>query len=301
MDSAIDKVTGKIIEAEQLWLIENVDKERYICRGCGVKALPAAYHPENVVRPYFRSTHKAGCDVTGEAKLIARGRKEKLGANLTGFPAPYPSKLVLVDERLVINGRLNGEQSSTPKTSSGPRNDGGGTPDVQRKRSAGTIRPISRAFINYPYDRYLDLSVPGIEATTYSQVFKKLKWDELIRYTDKKIFYAAIRWNPPVKTDDFLEVSLDGGERDGKKLLKPYRVRVAWNDWSKSKRTYVSNELEAARKEAIVEAEKKTKQKGYLFFIGEQDLEDSTLFHVTDHRLICCLVDEIIWPAFSKS
>lgn len=76
---------------------------------------------------------------------------------------------------------------------------------------------------------------------------------------------------------------------------------MAWGDWSKSKRTYVSNELEAARKEAIVEAEKKTKQKGCFFFIGEQDLEDSTLFHVTDHRLICCLVDEIIWRAFSKS
>lgn len=297
MESAIDGVTGEIIDAEQLWLIENVDKERYRCRGCGAKAIPASFQPENVVRPHFRASHSPDCDITGEAKLIARGRQEKLGSKLTGFPAPYPSKLVLSDQRVVVDGDPGGAHPAPSSTRGQPRV-GGGTSDLQRKRSAGTIRPISRAFINYPYDRYLDLDVPGVEAKTYAQVFKKLKWDELLSYPDQKIFYAAIRWAAPLRTDDYLEVSLDGGERNDKKLVRPYRVRVAWRDWSKSQRTYVSNELEAARKEAMLEAEQKTKRKGYLFFIGEQDAGDLTLFRVADHRLICCVVDEIIWPKF---
>lgn len=299
MESAIDKVTGEIIDAEQLWLIENVDKERYICRGCGAKAVPASFQPENVVRPYFRSTHNVDCDVSGEAKLIACGKLEKLGSKLTGFPAPYPSKLVLVDDRAVVEGGPGGEHPLPPRTRGGPRVHSGGSADIQRKRSAGTIRPICRTFINYPYDRYLDLSVPGVETKTYAQVFKKLKWNELLSYPDQRIFYAAMRWSSPLRTDDYLEVSLDGGEREDKKLVRPYRVRVAWAHWSKSKRTYVSNELEVARKDAIGEADKKTNKKAYLFFLGQQDHGDLTLFHVTDHRLICCIFDEIIWPPFS--
>lgn len=298
MESAIDKVTGEIIDAEQLWLIEIVDKERYICRGCGEKAVPASFQPENVVRPYFRSTHNADCDVSGEAKLIARGRLEKLGSKLTGFPPPYPSKLVLVDDRVVVDHGPRSDHPLPARTRGGPRVDGGGSTDIQRKRSAGTIRPISRTFINYPYDRYLDLSVPGVEAKNYAQVFKKLKWDELLSYPDQKIFYAAMRWSPPSRTDDHIEVYLDGGEREDKKLVRPYRVRIAWAEWSKSKRTYVSNELEVARKDAIAGAEKKTNKKAYLFFLGRQDEADLTLFHVTDHRLICCIFDEVIWPRF---
>ncbi|MCP2086268.1 UNVERIFIED_ORG: hypothetical protein J2Y81_002285 [Paraburkholderia sediminicola] len=30
------------------------------------------------------------------------------------------------------------------------------------------------------------------------------------------------------------------------------------------------------------------------------DTDDVTLFRVTDHRLICCLVDEITYPTLSK-
>ncbi|MCX5541499.1 hypothetical protein M3A49_18670 [Paraburkholderia sp. CNPSo 3076] len=60
------------------------------------------------------------------------------------------------------------------------------------------------------------------------------------------------------------------------------------------------NEIEAARKEAIAAKDKGTKEKGYLFFAGEQDTDDVTLFRVTDHRLICCLVDEITYPTLSK-
>ena len=54
MDSARDITTNEIIEAEQLWEIEFVDKERYRCIGCGTQLWPASYKRDiNKKRPYF--------------------------------------------------------------------------------------------------------------------------------------------------------------------------------------------------------------------------------------------------------
>ena len=305
MDSAQDKITGEIVEAEQLWLIPVVDKDRYVCRGCGIKLTPAAYRPENVVRPYFTARdgdHKPGCDVDGEKKLVNKGKKKRLSTPKEGFPAPYPSKLILRDLRAITGEPGGGDNDATGGGGTRRTGDGNsGTSTSNRRRVANTIRPICRTFINFPYDRDLELEVPGIDATKYLSVFKKLKWDELARYPDARIFYAAIRWSKPVETDEFLEVTVDAGERDQeKRLVRGHRVRVEWADWSKAKRTYVRNEIEAARKEAIAAKDKGTKEKGYLFFVGDQDTDDATLFRVTDHRLICCLVDEITYPTLSK-
>ena len=78
MDSAQDKITGEIVEAEQLWLIPEVDKDRYVCRGCGIKLTPAAYRPENVVRPYFTARdgdHKLGAMSMGRKSSSPRARR----------------------------------------------------------------------------------------------------------------------------------------------------------------------------------------------------------------------------------
>lgn len=304
MDSAQDKITGEIVEAEQLWLIPVVDKDRYVCRGCGIKLTPAAYRPENVVRPYFTARdgdHKQGCDVNGEKKLVNKGKKKRLSTPKEGFPAPYPAKLVLRDLRAITGESGGSDNDAAGGGGTRGTGDGKSAPSTSnRRRVANTIRPICRTFINFPYDRDLELEVPGIDATKYLTVFKKLKWNELARYPEARITYAAIRWSKPLDTDEFLEITVDAGERDEKRLVRGHRVRVEWVDWSKAKRTYVRNEIEAARKEAITANEKGTKEKGYLFFVGEQDSEDVTLFRVTDHRLICCLVDEITYPKLSK-
>ncbi|MBR8218429.1 hypothetical protein [Burkholderia vietnamiensis] len=104
MDSAQDKITGEIVEAEQLWLIPVVDKDRYVCRGCGIKLTPAAYRPENVVRPYFTARdgdHKPGCDVDGEKKLTTKGKKRRLP------DAKQIGQLTLANSRGVIGSSLN--------------------------------------------------------------------------------------------------------------------------------------------------------------------------------------------------
>lgn len=46
-----------------------------------------------------------------------------------------------------------------------------------------------------------------------------------------------------------------------------------------------------------MEAKKaKRASRSYLFFIGSQDAQNPALFHVQDHRLICTLHDELIFP-----
>jgi hypothetical protein len=140
--------------------------------------------------------------------------------------------------------------------------DGRATTAANQRRVANTICPICWTFINFPYDRDFELEVPGIDATKYLSVFEMLKWDELTHYSDARIFYAAVRWSKPMETDDFLEVTVDAGERDKEKwLARGHRVRVEWADWSKAKRTYVRNEIEAGCKEAIAANDKGTKEK----------------------------------------
>ncbi|WP_156782808.1 hypothetical protein [Acidihalobacter yilgarnensis] len=102
MDSAVDRYTGQIVDGEQLWYIDPVDKEGYICRGCGVMVNPVSFEAHHKVRPHFKELpskpHESWCDVEGEEKLVAKARKERVTTQV-GFPGSFPSKLQLVDER----------------------------------------------------------------------------------------------------------------------------------------------------------------------------------------------------------
>jgi len=40
MESACDKRTGKIVEAEDLWLLDDVDTSGYVCWRCGIEMYP---------------------------------------------------------------------------------------------------------------------------------------------------------------------------------------------------------------------------------------------------------------------
>ncbi|EQL42642.1 hypothetical protein M770_35405 (plasmid) [Pseudomonas aeruginosa VRFPA03] len=45
----------------------------------------------------------------------------------------------------------------------------------------------------------------------------------------------------------------------------------------------------------------KQASRSFLFFIGNQDAKKPALFHVQDHRLICTLHDELVFPAYSRT
>lgn len=296
MESACDKHTGEVVDAEQLWIIVPVDPMGYECRGCGALVTPCSYRPENKVRPYFsaKDGHNAGCDVEGEVELVKRARKQRISTR-EGFPGSFPNRLVLRDTREVAdpNGTL------IVATSAGGRRIGSmGSSETQRDRhyTAQTIRPISRTFINYPYDRDLPLKVPEIAVGTYESVFCSLERNQIFQYHERRLFYAPIRWKVPYADDDRFEIQLSYGVWIERKLTRPYRVRMGWKDWSDAKRKYVSRQVLTAREKAIAANKRGDKEKGWLFFLGRQDESDSALFHVDDHRLVCCVDAEMNYP-----
>lgn len=300
MQSARDKHTGEIVDAEQLWIIDLVDSLGYECRGCGAQATPCSYGPENKVRPYFsaKDGHNAGCDVEGEVELVKRAQKQSVMTR-EGFPGSFPNRLVLRDTRPVVG------QNGSPITTAGGGHRMGsaaGSAETQRDRrwAAETIRPICRTFINYPFDRHLPLTVPGIAADTYQRALRALKSGQIVDYSAAHIFYAPISWKASIANDDHLDIQLSYGEWEERKLIRPYRVKVNWQNWSKAKRNYVLREIEAARSEYMTAHKRGDKDKGVLFFIGKQDKVDLALFHVDDHRLICCLVAEMIYPQWTS-
>ena len=301
MESARDKRTGEIVDAEQLWIINPVDPMCYECRGCSAQATPCSYRPENKVRPYFsaKDGHNAGCDVEGEVALVKRARKQRVTTR-EGFPGSFPNRLVLRDTRPVSSP----DGSPTAQASDGGRRtESNGSSERCRDRywAAQTIRPICRTFINYPFDRDLPLAVPSVTADTYQRVFRSLKSDQVIQYPEPRLFYAPISWKASIADDDRLEIQLSYGEWKERKLTRPYRVRMDWKDWSAAKRNYVSREIETARSEYMAAKKRGDKEKGWLFFIGRQNESDSTLFHVDDHRLVCCVVNEMIYPQWTAN
>lgn len=297
MDTALDKHTGEVVDAEQLWVINPVDKLGYECRGCGVLAAPCSFKPDNHVRPYFRAepSHKHGCDVEGEVGLVRRARKQRVTTREV-FPGSFPNRLVFRDSRPVTDMNLDPDKKMN---GSERHSDSNGVNKIQKnyRWAAGTIRPICRTFINYPHDRDLPLSVPDVEANNYKLAFRSLNNGSINQYSDKRIFYGPISWKRLVTdNEDHLEIQLSYGEWVDGKLVRPYFVNVDWRRWSVAKRNSVSKEIEIARNEYMEAKKSENKEKGWLFFIGKQDETYPAIFHVYDHRLICCLVAEMIYP-----
>ena len=87
------------------------------------------------------------------------------------------------------------------------------------------------------------------------------------------------------------------GEWDDEK--KDYKtrcmVRLDWDAWSKSRRDTFLREFNATREEAREESKADTQIKGWMFFVGTQDEFDPGVFHVGDHRLVCCLAAKYVW------
>ncbi|MCX2192007.1 hypothetical protein LD112_04270 [Pantoea agglomerans] len=53
MESARDKNTREIVEAEDLWLLDSVDTEGYVCWGCGITMHPAAWEKDKKSQSLF--------------------------------------------------------------------------------------------------------------------------------------------------------------------------------------------------------------------------------------------------------
>lgn len=304
MESARDKHTREIVEAEDLWLLDCVDTEGYVCWGCGITMHPAAWEKDKKVRAYFKKKrhiqHHHECDADAESTVIRQGQKASVRNILDSATGLMPSGLKLIEKRPVVEPSFSGDESKSSSARSASSQSGeGNSPERQSRRQVNAIRNICRAFIRFPHDRGMSLNVPGISGQIYMTVFKKLR-NVVQPYPEPKIFYAPLLWNKFTENDENLIIPLSGewGEDEsGKpKPTRSYQIYIDWASWSKAKRTVVRKELEAARTEAIEAKGKGLKDKAWVFFIGEQDTKNPEIFYVSDYRLICAIVGHITYP-----
>lgn len=307
MESSRDKLTGRIIEGEDLWELEIVNRDGYECVGCAVAVKPYSYSLDNIQRPHFRlprgTSHENDCDVDSEKKIVEAGKKKSVKNKLETAPGLSPSSLILIDERPIIDPNRSSKNSKEQNDSISQKEKAkdSSKEKVRARRAANTIRPICRAFIQFPYDRTLSLNIPNLDGDSYLTIFKKLNGIE--RFGVNKIFYGELSWKKEEFDEEYMMIFLSAGDWKESKLVNPYRVRVDWSTWSNRKKTVLKNELEVARQEAIEAKSKnsKTKERAYLFFIGEQDALETSIFNVSDYRLICVLNDEFRYPTLKLS
>lgn len=295
MDNARDCVTKEIVEAEDLKLLAVVDTYGYQCTGCDTQAFPRSYRPENLLRAHFqiRDSHGPGCETEKESKVIAQGKRGSVQRELETSPGLSPARLQLIDTRTIVDPALPRTEQQTQSV--GRQDTMGNTARREGRRAANSIRPICRAFLRFPYDRHLSLEVPGVVPTTYQTAFKKLRSEGLERFAQARVFYGELAWSQALESPEHLTISLNAGEWEDEKLT-PYQVIVHWQEWSAVARGRLKNELEVARKEGMEAKKAKKGSRSYLFFIGNQDANSPALFHVLDHRLICTLHDELVFP-----
>lgn len=299
MDSARDKRTGDIIDAEQLWDLEIVDKEAYQCPGCGIQVFPASYRKNiNKKRPYFTpmdNKHIQPCGVDGVEKLVGKAKGERVGTS-EGFPMPFPNCLRFDEKRPVTTG--GDAPGADERTIRARTRADGERVAAYHGHSVKTIRPVCRIFMDFPHDRgLLPLEIPGCYGTTYATVFRRLGFFGIeAQQPSTRLFYAALRWGSAVETDTYIEWTLDAGEwpKGEKHPTRFYKVRVMCSDWSARQRATLRDEIEIAKDE--VKGKTDQPEKAWLFFVGTQDADDVASFVVDRYPLICCRVGTMIWP-----
>lgn len=290
MDSARDTTTNQIIEAEFLWELEVVDKERYACIGCGTQVWPASYkRGVNKKRPYFtlgsNGAHIEPCDIDGEEEVVKRAKVERIGT-VEGFPLPYPNKLVLTDERQVVrpSNTLLTNVAHKPQS----RGDSSRGHRANHGHTVKTLRPIAKAFIKYPHDREtLPLQIPNCEGVTFSSVFWRL--NKLMKFrSPTHLFYAPLHWKAPSNSETHAEWQLNAGDWDAVNNRRGtcFKVKVDWSNWSPTQRNTLLHEIEVARE---VAKESGGAINAWLFFVATQDAYDQTLLSVNRYQLICCI------------
>ena len=97
----------------------------------------------------------------------------------------------------------------------------GNSPQRTSRRKAQSLRPIYRAFINFPHDRDISLEIPGIQTDNYLMVFKKLG-SPIQKYPNTKIYYSELLWLPLIQNEERLIIPL-AGEWEDRKTSKTIR------------------------------------------------------------------------------
>ena len=296
--------TGLDIDAEDLWSMEPIDPDGFVCPDCGSKVYPTSYRPENLRRAHFAAKPKCPpwCPSNGEADLLKKARTQSLTTEDGSFPGYMPSGFRLPAEPAV----------APPAEAVGAVQEGGpgrrapaAVPEQgarQRARVTTSFRDICRAYLNFPHDRHRELHFLDLYGGTYDEVIWRLrtKADRLIRYPIPHLFYGPIGWRAPEVTDDHALIETDVKVWQDGKPGQAYCVKVPWGDWTQRQRNALLKELRTASEEARELKKSGSKDRSLLFFVGQQEKDDESTFVVAERKLICCLTGIDGRPAPSK-
>ncbi len=292
MDVALNIITNTLTACEELWELNEVNKEIYRCPDCLTILVPASFLRTNKKRPYFfyleNKPHSTECSYNHINEIERKAQKQSIKTD-GGFPLPFPSKLILNDVVDIETDAL-------------PRNSQSSVQSIVKKtfpektslnhhRTVTTIRNIVRQFINFPHDRDLPLLIPFTESqnNTYSDVFKRIK--NGINYNGYHIFYDRLYFSKPILNDNMMEIRLCAGIWEKKRQVKSCTLLIDLSSITPRQRELILKEIEVTRDEAIEtnNLENNERLLGYIFFLGKQDENNKQVFHTNNHRFISCI------------
>jgi hypothetical protein len=222
-----------------------LDNENFICLGCNAQAIPCSYKPSNLRRPYYKILqHEQKCEIQEYQKFIKIGQKKKISSE-DGFPVPYPSKLYLTNKnKKIISGNKEQKSENSKEIKNYKQHSENVSINTAHHRTSSTIRPIVKHFINFPYDRHLDLDIPMIKFNTYNSSFRKIYTYETSneqfqeKYSIPRIYYGklSLEKNSLIKNDN--TIILKFLDKD-----KNITLKIDISNWSKRKINEVINEI----------------------------------------------------------
>ena len=149
MESARDKRTGEKVEAEDLWLLDDIDTSGYVCWGCGIEMYPSAWQKGSKKRPSFNKMpgkEHINCDADAESTVVKHGQKKSVRRMLDSAPGLMPAGLKLIKNRPVVDPDTTGSNNKpNPIRSPTSASSEGNAPARQSRRPVNAIRQICRA------------------------------------------------------------------------------------------------------------------------------------------------------------
>lgn len=290
MDSARDKKTSEIIDAEDLKDLEVVDQDGYICQGCNLKLEPCSYRPHNLKRPYFKigkyATHDQYCEFATDTNHF-KYSKTKNTSSISGMPLSYPSSLILSDTRDVIHDN-NEKTNNTLERRTKYIKDKDKTDYIYQgihHYQVSTINSIARKYLGFTNTQRSNavLNIEGVSGTTYKEVIEFLP-PEIISINKTKLWFANLCHITDLTIKEgYVVIPTLNGYSD-KNYDGGYKIAIITNSWSKHKRNSLISKINTFQNEY------KTKGKQHtLFFIGTQSQKSYQYFIVEDYRLFSCL------------
>ena len=280
-----------VLDQNNSWTAEEIRREFFFtCLACKVEMIPCAIGTNYKKSPYFKKPkkipHDLGCDISGYEKLLKRKVRKRVSTP-EGFPVPYPSKLVFIEE-IVPSGEAT---SSKPKEYKAEHN-----------YTATLIRTLVKHFIAFPdpVDRNLPLTVPVIGESTYGEIFQRVQYLDGYNFQDLKIYYGQLKYEDIKTTDTEIHLPIKTNlRRDSQSIDVSLEINIS--TLSQAHIKVIENDIQVCEKEY-----KKQKSKGkvnfepWLFFFGKRENNNSFRFQLIkdDFRMLCCITTDLLTEEF---